>query len=209
MSSPSLHYLLSSLRSPIFNTAAVTSNARTGAKYLKRRLRADNALLYAVQSPTMRVFANDKNFRGWEGLARPGDDGYDTQLPIDMVVPPSTANVEFVEVPRAARPGPSNITKYRSHWIEDANEYVRFDVLDGKRANGKTAPKKGEFADGSEGAVTRRGSGRRRGKADSAAPRGIFHVPESYLCSLQLQKPLCRANITGEGKRVLAGKKKK
>lgn len=153
MSTPKLHYLLSTLRSPIFNTVATTSNARTGAKYLKRRLRSENALLYAVQSPTMRVFANDKNFRGWEGLARPGDDGYDTQLPAHMVVPPSSKFREFVEVERAARPGPSNITKYRSHWIEDAHEYIRFDVLDNKRAHGKQAPKKGAFTVGCRASV--------------------------------------------------------
>lgn len=145
MTGPSLHYLLSSLRSPIFNTAAVTSNARTGAKYLKRRLRSPGALQYAMQFPTMRALANQKEYRGWEGLARPGDDGYDTQLPADMVVPPSTEEVTFVEVPRAARPGPSNITKYRSHWIEDSHEYIRFEYVDRKRAMGKMAPKKGEF----------------------------------------------------------------
>lgn len=153
MSTPKLHYLLSTLRSPIFNTVATTSNARTGAKYLKRRLRSENALLYAVQSPTMRVFANDKNFRGWEGLARPGDDGYDTQLPAHMVVPPSNEFREFVEVERAARPGPSNIKKYRSHWIEDAHEYIRFDVLDNKKAHGKQAPKKGAFTVGCRGSA--------------------------------------------------------
>lgn len=186
MSSPSLHYLLSSLRSPIFNTVAVTSNARTGSKYLKRRLRAENALLYAVQSPTMRVFANDKKFRGWEGLARPGEDGYDTQLPVDMVVPPSTPFAEYTEVERAARPGPSNITKYRSHWIEDANEYIRFDVLDTKRANGKTAPKKGEFIVGCKG----RGKPQVVKWTSKSSKQSSFVVHIAYIPFTQVRLPL-------------------
>lgn len=139
-----LHNLLSSLRSPIFNTVAVTSNARTGAKYLKRRLRSPGALLYAVQPPSIKELANDKMFRGWEGLARPGEPGYNHQLPANMVVPPSVEGFEFVEVERAARPGPRSQKKYASRWIEDIDEYIRFDDLDRKKAAGKGAPKKGE-----------------------------------------------------------------
>lgn len=140
----SLHYFLVGLRSPIFNTAAVTSNARTGAKYLKRRLRAPNALQYAVQPPSIKKLAEAKEFQGWEGNAQPGEPGYKTMIPSHMLMPPEIPGVAYAEVERASRPGPRAQRKYASRWIENIDEYVRFSDLDRKQAAGKGAPKKGE-----------------------------------------------------------------
>lgn len=71
-SSSSLHHLLSSLRSPIFNTSHNPTNARTGAKYLKRRLKGPSAINY-YPTPINLKKMNSKNpfnrYANWEGIS--------------------------------------------------------------------------------------------------------------------------------------------
>ncbi|KAL1409137.1 hypothetical protein Q8F55_005964 [Vanrija albida] len=138
--------LLSSLRAPIFNTAAVASNARTGAKYLRKRLRGPSVLNYVPTFPRLkdlnRITASNK-YAGWDGLATPEQPGGLYQLPKHLLVPDG-----FEEIPRLAKPGPrikgQEANLKLAGWVEDYTEYVRFEDVGKRRARGKGAPKKGQ-----------------------------------------------------------------
>lgn len=146
-----LHNLLQTLRSPIFNTVATTSNARTGAKYLKRRLRAPAALAYVPHMPSIKGLNRNEKwnvYAGWDGLAQPGQPGHEHQLPQHMVVPPPMGGLEFEEVERSAKPGPPRLEKKLAGWIEDRQEYIRFDDVARRNRLGKGPPRKGEYDGG-------------------------------------------------------------
>ncbi|WVO17167.1 hypothetical protein L204_104859 [Cryptococcus depauperatus] len=74
----SLHNLLSSLRSPIFQTLSNPSSARMGTKYLRRRLRGPAVVSYYPQLtfPFPKLSKLNKNvpsnpFAGWDGKSLP------------------------------------------------------------------------------------------------------------------------------------------
>jgi len=150
MAAPNLTQLLSKLRAPIFNTLPVTSNARTGTKYLRRRLRGPAVLNYVGHGmmpniKTLNANTEHNKYFGWDGRARV--DGKQYHLPSHLVVAEG-----WTEVERKPRPGPpvpparreAEAAARPSGWLEDPNEYVRFEDVARKRKLGKGPPKKGE-----------------------------------------------------------------
>ncbi|WOO82601.1 uncharacterized protein LOC62_04G006081 [Vanrija pseudolonga] len=137
--------LLSSLRAPIFNTAAVASNARTGAKYLRKRLRGPSVLNYIPTFPRLKDLNSthvSNKYAGWEGLSGPDQPGGLYQLPKSMVCAEG-----YEEVERREKPGPpikQRAVVKPAGWVESDAEYTRFDDVAKKRARGKGAPKKGQ-----------------------------------------------------------------
>lgn len=165
--------LLSSLRAPIFNTAAVSSNARTGAKYLRKRLRGPSVLNYIPTFPRLRDLNKNhvsNKYAGWEGLAAADQPGGLYQLPKSMVCAPG-----YEEIERREKPGPpikQRVTVKTAGWVEDEAEYTRFDDVAKKRARGKGAPKKGESEPSS---------------AARWRERGAWHVPHPRCLRLRLR----------------------
>lgn len=148
MPPPQITTLLSALRAPIFNTLAVTSNIRTGNKYLRRRLRGDAILNYHPKPRTPDVKALNANtpenqYYGWDGSERcDAATAASPHLPFPAVTP------GFVEVQRYARPsaGQGRISvpgPFAGRWLEDSKEYDRFEHVAHMRKLGKGAPKKG------------------------------------------------------------------
>lgn len=136
MPPPNLTTMLSALRAPIFNTVAVENNARTGTKYLRRRLRGPGVMNYIrtpVSIPALNRNVKWNKYAGWDTLERPdGKPNY--HLPPDQAVLPG-----FVEIERNLKPGSTK----PAGWIESASEAVRFDDVMRKRKMGKGPVKKG------------------------------------------------------------------
>ncbi|GMK58332.1 hypothetical protein CspeluHIS016_0503640 [Cutaneotrichosporon spelunceum] len=138
MPPPSLTGVLAQLRAPIFNTLAPTSNARTGTKYLRRRLRGPGMLAYVRKGfnvPALNAFVKWNKYAGWDRLDRPGGQP-NYHLPPEEAVPSG-----FLEVPRYAKPGTANKP---NGWLESGREMERFDDVARRRKMGKGPVKKGE-----------------------------------------------------------------
>ncbi|TXT10581.1 hypothetical protein VHUM_02086 [Vanrija humicola] len=144
--------LLSTLRAPIFNTAVVSSNARTGAKYLRKRLRGPSVLNYIPVFPRLRdLNSPTSKYAGWQGDATPEQPGGLYQLPKHMVVADG-----FEEIGRREKPGPpikQRAVVKKAGWLESEAEYTRFDDIAKRRARGKGAPPKGEWEQGNDDVV--------------------------------------------------------
>jgi hypothetical protein len=144
---PNLTQLLSKLRAPIFNTMAVADNARTGTKYLRRRLRGPSILNYVLQPrmPSLRALnANvpHNQFYGWDGAAR-ADGKASFHLPPSQVVAEGWEEVATLPKP-GSQARPADDFKL-SGWVEDGREFMRFEDVARKRKLGKGPPPKGEF----------------------------------------------------------------
>lgn len=139
MPPPNLTGLLSKLRAPIFNTMAVENNARTGTKYLRRRLRGPGVMAYVRKQVSVRAlnaFVPWNKYAGWDRLERP-DGRPNYHLPPNEAVLPG-----FMPAPRHPKPG----TKDKPNgWLEDGDEMVRFDDVVRRRKMGKGPVKKGEL----------------------------------------------------------------
>ncbi|CAK9779602.1 hypothetical protein CC85DRAFT_266204 [Cutaneotrichosporon oleaginosum] len=136
MPPPSLTGLLTRLRAPIFNTLAPESNARTGTKYLRRRLRGPGMLAYirkGVSLRTLNAYVPWNKYAGWD---RERPDGKAYHLPPSQAVPPG-----FEEIPRYPKPGTANKP---NGWLESGREMERFDDVARRRKMGKGPVKKGE-----------------------------------------------------------------
>jgi hypothetical protein len=157
MPPPSLTGLLAQIRAPIFNTLAPATNARTGTKYLRRRLRGPAMLAYVrkpTSLPALNAFVKWNKYAGWDRPDRPdGKPNY--HLPPDEAVPAG-----FLEIPRHAKPGTANKP---NGWIESGREMERFDDVARRRKMGKGPVKKGTGTH--KGALThRRGQARPDGQ---------------------------------------------
>lgn len=147
-----LSQLLSKLRAPIFNTIPATSNARTGTKYLRRRLRGPAVLNYhpMTSMPNIKtVTANTpwNKYYGWDGAVRcDADKRPSYHLPPDQVVAPG-----WTEVTRKPAPGTMALppkARTPSKWLVNPREYTRFEDVQRRLKIGKGPPKKGELVDG-------------------------------------------------------------
>jgi hypothetical protein len=139
--------VLSELRSGIFGTAHNPSNARTGAKYLRRRLKGPSAVAYypkTLRLATINAETPWNRFANWEGTwavaqgaeTQEGEEARPriwaaqmNQLSADQVVP----GPRWTEVER--QPG--------AGWVHDEKERVRMEEVELKRAMGRGPPKKG------------------------------------------------------------------
>lgn len=156
MPPPSLTSILSALRAPIFNTLAVENNARTGTKYLRRRLRGPGVLNYIRQHraiPPLNRFVKWNKYAGWDRLDRPDGKANYHLPPHEAVIP------GFLEVERHPKPGTADKP---NGWIEDGDELARFEDVNRKRKMGKGPVKKGALV--SRRAKSSRGDGARRGE---------------------------------------------
>ncbi|KAL7422484.1 hypothetical protein Q5752_003132 [Cryptotrichosporon argae] len=142
---PNLASLLTSLRAPIFNTLPALTNARTGTKYLRRRLRGPSVLAYLPRAPALTALNASvpwNKYAGWRGDAANSEAR--GMLPAGQVVEDG-----FVEVERRARAGPPGTNKKGAErelagWVDSEAEKVRFDDVARKRRIGKGPPKKGQ-----------------------------------------------------------------
>nr|ODN92270.1 hypothetical protein L204_05369 [Cryptococcus depauperatus CBS 7855] len=147
----SLHNLLSSLRSPIFQTLSNPSSARMGTKYLRRRLRGPAVVSYYPQLtfPFPKLSKLNKNvpsnpFAGWDGKSLPtvlrNGKGRVVMENVEwknegaMFKASEVVEEGFKEVPRRKGLG----------WLEDPLEQKRLANVARKRRFGKGPPKKGQ-----------------------------------------------------------------
>lgn len=161
---PNLHNLLSSLRSPIFNTISNPTSARMGTKYLRRRLRGPTVASYYPQltNPFPKLSLLNKNipenpFAGWDGSKLPSViktkkgkvlyENIEWQNEGAMLRKDEVVERGFEEVARRKGLG----------WLEDPIEQKRIVRVARKKRFGKGPPKKGEclFLLNRRGSVTR------------------------------------------------------
>ena len=156
----SIHNTVSALRSQIFNTIHNPTNARTGAKYLRRPLRGAAVVNYYPKLPklaTLNAQIASNKYANWSGLA---SGSLKKQKQVEGATEAATTNKEssteatstsgsvvsrplgtmeemygagFSEVER--RPG--------AGWVEDEKERVRRMETELKHKLGKGPPKKG------------------------------------------------------------------
>ncbi|EAL19778.1 hypothetical protein CNBG0710 [Cryptococcus deneoformans B-3501A] len=148
---PNLHNLLSSLRSPIFNTISNPTWARMGTKYLRRRLRGPTVASYYPQltNPFPKLSLLNKNipenpFAGWDGRKLPSViktkkgkvlyENIEWQNEGAMLRKDEVVERGFEEVARRKGLG----------WLEDPIEQRRIVRVARKKRFGKGPPKKGQ-----------------------------------------------------------------
>jgi hypothetical protein len=182
MPAPQLTQLLSQLRAPIFNTLPVVSNARNGAKYLKRRLRGPSIINYAPQlsMPSIKFITSNKAmnpYAGWEGNGL--NSSY--MLPKDKLVPEGC-----VEIERSVKPGHNarDPNAARAPWLVNPREEERFADVARKRKLGKGPPKKGEWESG--GVAVEKGRLGKETRQDMGEPMAIPPPPSCALACLVL-----------------------
>jgi hypothetical protein len=144
--------ILSSLRSSIFQTLSNPTSARTGSKYLRRRLVGPSLIKYYPKLPSLRVLNSATPFNpyaNWEGLpaglfqqravAKDGTPGQ-----TDKWGEMSWRSREQMLVDPVEK-GWQEVTRVRgAGWVDDARERLRAEEVQVKRAAGKGPPKKGE-----------------------------------------------------------------
>ncbi|WWC92876.1 uncharacterized protein L201_007838 [Kwoniella dendrophila CBS 6074] len=149
--SANLHNLLSSLRSPIFQTLSNPTSSRMGTKYLRKRLRGPSIATYYPQltNPFPSISALNKihpsnPFSGWQG----------NKLPSELITPESgkiimkdviwknegnmLRNSELVDE------GFEEVSRKRGlGWLADSKEVKRSERVKLRKSAGKGPPKKG------------------------------------------------------------------
>ncbi|WRT69762.1 uncharacterized protein IL334_006753 [Kwoniella shivajii] len=146
-----LHNLLSSLRSPIFQTLSNPTSSRMGTKYLRRRLRGPSIASYYPQltNPFPSISALNKThpsnpFAGWEGSKLPET----ISRPSGRVV---MENVQWKNEGSMLRnselvdDGFEEIGRKRGlGWLADGKEVRRAERVRVRKTAGKGPPKKGQ-----------------------------------------------------------------
>lgn len=137
-----IHNAISAIRSQVFNTIHNPTNARTGAKYLRRPLRGPAMTKYYPKLPNLaRLNAQiaSNKYANWAG-ASSGSLGEGSKASGRVAARQLGTVEEFVgsagmeEVER--RPG--------AGWLQDERERVRRTEVEIKHALGKGPPKKGK-----------------------------------------------------------------
>ncbi|ODO01486.1 hypothetical protein I350_06306 [Cryptococcus amylolentus CBS 6273] len=148
---PNLHNLLSSLRSPIFQTISNPTSARMGTKYLRKRLRGPSVASYYPQltNPYPKLSLLNKNipsnpFAGWDGNPLPSAiknrkgkvllDNIQWKNAGSMLRASELVDNGFAEVERRKGTG----------WLENPVEQRRVARVARRRRLGKGPPKKGQ-----------------------------------------------------------------
>ena len=139
--------LLSSLRSPIFQTQHNPLAQRLGTKYLRRRLRGPSLTEYYPSLPNLRSLnrqAPNNIYSNWQGLVQPesllvGKRSHDQEGVVawraQVVTGREVVPDGFDEVERVGGAG----------WLWDEMEDARLTKVARRRRIGKGPPKKGGF----------------------------------------------------------------
>ncbi|KAK8849732.1 hypothetical protein IAR55_005067 [Kwoniella newhampshirensis] len=148
---PNLHNLLSSLRSPIFQTLSNPTSSRMGTKYLRRRLRGPSIATYYPQltNPFPKLSLLNRNlpsnpFAGWDGQRLPTEvRNRRGKVVLDNITWKGEGSMlrsnELVD------DGLKEVERKRGlGWLEDGVEQRRLIRVGRRRRFGKGPPKKGQ-----------------------------------------------------------------
>ncbi|KAK6908882.1 hypothetical protein L486_01473 [Kwoniella mangroviensis CBS 10435] len=149
---PNLHNLLSSLRSPIFQTLSNPTSSRMGTKYLRRRLRGPSIASYYPQltNPFPSISALNRThpsnpFAGWQGNPLPSSLTTTNSGKVIMENPVWKNEGNMLRNSELVDEGFEEVTRKRGlGWLADGNEVKRAERVRMRKAAGKGPPKKGQ-----------------------------------------------------------------